>query len=301
MAKAKKPATDPWDVAAIEAKAGAAKVKLAREVLRKGGFGEVELRADGQGWWVVCKGLTGSYEVSVKRGPRGGIESRCTCPSSQKPCKHALALLLYLAEHPDARPEPEAAPAKPERDFETLLRAAFATPEDDTTRLVLADFLEESGQPDRAALIRVQCELARYEAKDEKWRALLATEAKLLVAVKKQLGKFPKGYQGEFVRGFLRFTDLGAGADAIPARFLRVFTDGWVEAIQMTFIMKVWVPLFRWVGTVDLTNAYLNDGDLATMVGWLDLKHPETRTQELKMSKEHDARYRVLCERFATS
>lgn len=294
MAKASKPPANPWDVAAIEAKAGAAFVKDARKVLQKGGFGTVESRADGRGWWTVCKGLTGTYEVSMKRGPRGGIEARCTCPSSRKPCKHALALLLYLAEHPEARPEPEAAPAKPALDFETLLRAAFATPDDDTTRLVLADFLEENDQPDRAALIRAGCELARYEEKDEKWRSLLATEAKRKAATLKQLGNFPNGYAGGFVRGFLRFTGMGAGADAIPARFLRVFADGWVEAIQTTYIMKAWIPLFRWVGTVDLTVAYLNDGGLATMVGWLQFGHPETRTRAVKMAPDVAARYRAL-------
>lgn len=292
--KQPKPPADPWDVQALEAKAGASFVKDARKVLQKGGFGTVEPRADGQGWWVICKGLTGTYEVSVKRGPRGGIEARCTCPSSRKPCKHALALLLYLAEHPEARPEPEPAPAKPALDFETLLRAAFAAPDDDTTRLVLADFLEENDQPDRAALIRVQCELARHEEKDEKWRALLATEAKALAAVQKRLGAFPKGYQGEFVRGFLRFTNMGAGADAIPVRFLRVFANGWVEAIQTTYVMKAWIPLFRWVGTVDLTGAYLNDGDLATLVGWLEFGHPETRTRAVKMAPGDAERYRAL-------
>lgn len=294
MAKAKKPAADPWDVAAIEAKAGAAKVKLAREVLRKGGFGKVEPRADGKGWWTVCKGLTGSYEVSVKRGPRGGIEARCTCPSSQRPCKHAMALLLYLAEHPEERPEAEAAPAKPERDFETLLRAAFAAPDDDTTRLVLADFLEESGQPDRAALIRIQCELSRRADTDEDWRSLLATEAKALAAVKKQLGKFPKGFEGEFVRGFVRFTGMGAGADAIPARFLRLFADGWVEQIQTTYFSKAYAPLYRLVGTLDLATAFLPDGDLALMVGWLEFGHPETRLRAVRLTKDRAARYRAL-------
>jgi uncharacterized protein (TIGR02996 family) len=159
-------ATDPWDVRKIEAKAPDAKsVKDARKVLEKGGFGKVEPTTDGRGWWVVCKGMTGTYEVSVRRGPRGGLDARCSCPSYKKPCKHALALLLYLAEHPEARPEAAAPAAKETADFESLLRGAFAAPEDDTARLVLADYLEESDQPDRAALIRVQCELARLPEK----------------------------------------------------------------------------------------------------------------------------------------
>lgn len=37
-------------------------------------------------------------------------------------------------------------------------------PDDDTPRLILADWLDEYGEPERAELIRVQCELARREA-----------------------------------------------------------------------------------------------------------------------------------------
>ncbi len=34
-------------------------------------------------------------------------------------------------------------------------------PDDDTPRLVYADWLDDHGQPERAEFIRVQCELAR--------------------------------------------------------------------------------------------------------------------------------------------
>lgn len=44
------------------------------------------------------------------------------------------------------------------------MRAVVADPADDTTRLVYADWLDENGHPDRAALIRVQVELARIAA-----------------------------------------------------------------------------------------------------------------------------------------
>lgn len=46
-------------------------------------------------------------------------------------------------------------------EHEAFLRAIFDAPDDDTPRLVYADFLEENGQPDRAEFIRVQCELDR--------------------------------------------------------------------------------------------------------------------------------------------
>lgn len=43
---------------------------------------------------------------------------------------------------------------------EAFLRAIFDAPDDDTPRLVYADFLQENGEEDRAEFIRVQCELA---------------------------------------------------------------------------------------------------------------------------------------------
>jgi uncharacterized protein (TIGR02996 family) len=49
-------------------------------------------------------------------------------------------------------------------DWPAFLAAIIAEPHDDTPRLVAADFLEEHGEADRAAFIRVQVELARLEA-----------------------------------------------------------------------------------------------------------------------------------------
>src|SRR5215218_7287428 len=45
--------------------------------------------------------------------------------------------------------------------FVDLLAAVLASPADDAPRLVLADWLDEHGQPDRAEFIRLQCELNR--------------------------------------------------------------------------------------------------------------------------------------------
>jgi uncharacterized protein (TIGR02996 family) len=46
-------------------------------------------------------------------------------------------------------------------DHDALLRAICAYPDDDTPRLVFADFLEENGEAERAAFVRAQVELAR--------------------------------------------------------------------------------------------------------------------------------------------
>lgn len=293
--KPPKPPDDPWDVQKIEAKAPDAKsVTEARKVLAKGDFGKVEPRADGMGWWVVCKGMTGTYEVSVKRGPRGGLESRCTCPSSKRPCKHALALLLYLAEHPEARPEAEAPPAKASVDFESLLRTAFAAPDDDTARLVLADYLEENDQPDRAALIRVQCALGRRATSVEEHAQLQVEQRKLTAAAWKLVGKLPAWYTGDFRRGFLQLACAHTGADAIPARFARAFHDGWVERLTAGRVVKGLIPLFRLVGEVDVSHAYLTADELARLVEGLQFGHPETRTRFVRLPANVAARYPEL-------
>ena len=51
-------------------------------------------------------------------------------------------------------------------DWPAFLATIVAEPDDDTRRLVAADFLEECGEADRAAFIRVQIELARLYASE---------------------------------------------------------------------------------------------------------------------------------------
>jgi uncharacterized protein (TIGR02996 family) len=46
-------------------------------------------------------------------------------------------------------------------DREALYRAVVATPSDDAPRLILADWLDENGEADLAAFVRIQCELVR--------------------------------------------------------------------------------------------------------------------------------------------
>jgi uncharacterized protein (TIGR02996 family) len=64
---------------------------------------------------------------------------------------------------------------------EALLSAICEDPENDTPRLVYADWLEEHGESERAELIRTQIELARG-AKGKRYTTLVAREAELLQA-----------------------------------------------------------------------------------------------------------------------
>jgi uncharacterized protein (TIGR02996 family) len=47
-----------------------------------------------------------------------------------------------------------------------LWRAVVAAPHDDAPRLVLADWLDENGRPERAEFVRLQCRLARMDEDD---------------------------------------------------------------------------------------------------------------------------------------
>jgi uncharacterized protein (TIGR02996 family) len=88
---------------------------------------------------------------------------------------------------------------------EAFLRAIFDAPDDDTPRLVYADFLQENGENDRAEFIRVQCELtARGDHWDEKCNALQVREWELLnrLQPERQFREPHEREQVQHVRGF---------------------------------------------------------------------------------------------------
>lgn len=57
-------------------------------------------------------------------------------------------------------------------DRDALLAAVRANPDDDTPRLVLADWLDDHGEPDFAAFIRLEIERDRHAFWSPEWRAL---------------------------------------------------------------------------------------------------------------------------------
>src|SRR5688500_3802818 len=97
-----------------------------------------------------------------------------------------------------------------------FLEAIRHDPDDDIPRLIYADWLEERGNP-RGELVRIQCELARLPAADERRPALQSRELLLL-------NQHAKGWAGplrawvsrwEFHRGMIETVRLPA------ERFLR--------------------------------------------------------------------------------
>src|SRR5262245_45314630 len=92
---------------------------------------------------------------------------------------------------------------------EGFLKAILASPEDDTLRLVYADWLEEHDDP-RGEFIRVQSELARLPEHEERRAELAAREQSLLQQYAAEWAKpfAPFAHSWVFRRGFVEAVNL---------------------------------------------------------------------------------------------
>ena len=122
-------------------------------------------------------------------------------------------------------------------DGDALRRAVVADPDDDTPRLIYADWLDEHGDPDRAAFIRAQVEAARAEPFGPSARAAADQADRLLTRHRASwadhLGDRVLGC--EFVRGFVGQVTVDA----------RTFPDhaGFIAAAEPVQAVRVVRPL----------------------------------------------------------
>lgn len=89
-----------------------------RKLSKKGSFSNHRKTADSTLYWAACAGSgKNPYQTSIDfSSPDGAPTCRCSCPSRQFPCKHALGLMFELlaerdfqvAEVPDALAEKRA-------------------------------------------------------------------------------------------------------------------------------------------------------------------------------------------------
>ena len=101
-------------------------------------------------------------------------------------------------------------------DRDAFLRAMQDAPEDDTPRLVYADFLEENGDTERAAFIRLQCRLVKGNMSTPEARELCCDEADLIVRHRRKwLGALAdwEGVRNWAIRrGFVERVELSVSA-----------------------------------------------------------------------------------------
>jgi uncharacterized protein (TIGR02996 family) len=99
---------------------------------------------------------------------------------------------------------------------EGFIRDILENPDDDTPRLVYADWLDDQGDVLRARFIRVQCEIASLPTTDSRLPTLREQEAELLDWHSHRWYPLPKGVvlDSEYERGFL------ARVSMLPQDFL---------------------------------------------------------------------------------
>jgi uncharacterized protein (TIGR02996 family) len=130
---------------------------------------------------------------------------------------------------------------------DALLEAVFAAPADDTPRLVYADWLDEHGEPEYAAFIRAQVELARHargaagrapakEAEQKAWRRLRRKWSDLAPTPEFVKANFSRGFPRGAAEGMWSATvDDFAGRSHLwwprhPIRRLSVYTPHYYDA-----------------------------------------------------------------------
>jgi uncharacterized protein (TIGR02996 family) len=126
---------------------------------------------------------------------------------------------------------------------DAFLQSIRDNPDDDTPRLVYADWLDEQGEADRAELIRVQCELARQTNQSEHQQRLRLREQELLAHAFSLWSRwqrlfYPPGLR--FQRGFVEELSCTVGTFCLeggpvcryqPIRKV-IFTDATISTEQ---------------------------------------------------------------------
>jgi uncharacterized protein (TIGR02996 family) len=143
-------------------------------------------------------------------------------------------------------------------DESALLAAILAHPDEDTPRLMYADWLDENRQPERAEFIRLQCAPDADEAAEERAFEL---EERNRVKWLAGLPQFP-GARWEFRRGFPEYLDISA--DLLLDRYDAFARVPWLRFLS---IHNMWNASVR-----DLCNRPWNPH-------WVELElqeHPDT-------------------------
>lgn len=147
---------------------------------------------------------------------------------------------------------------------DALIRAVLAAPEDDTPRLVFADWLDDHDQPERAEFIRLQVKVVRLP----KW----VGECKVCQATPDEDGSINHG------KGCYTQSEDGGGSEAADTNPERDELERRADALSATH-GDSWIPaglvgraMWRWergfvnsVRTLDGSDWLLHAAELLTM------------------------------------
>lgn len=150
-----------------------------------------------------------------------------------------------------------------------FLQAIRDAPEDDTPRLIYADWLHDNGEPERAEFIRVQCRLAKMEEDDPERPDLLRREYELLADHWGEWAALLVGKvrRWQFRRGFVAQVKLEAEQFQKEAKGLFDFAPIEVLDVQHPSLDEVRALLrsrhLRRITRLDLDHARLGDAGVA--------------------------------------
>jgi uncharacterized protein (TIGR02996 family) len=162
----------------------------------------------------------------------------------------------------------------PPSGYEPFLRAICENPEDDTVRLVYADWLDENGDPDRAEFIRVQVERARLREAGSDSEALKARDQELRpfsAGWLAELPQFRRTNWQRFWRGFVSGIDVN-GLTAYERYADTIFT---VTPVQFLLIAELRPAECRRFAESEhlrrLSGLTISDRSIQIGSGWNDL------------------------------
>ncbi len=183
-------------------------------------------------------------------------------------------------------------------ELDALVRACFATPKANLPRLVLADYLDEQGENDRATILRIQCELPPPKEKSDKPKIARGTVKPLKEAIdrlKPRLAILKQaGYRFQFQRGFLSvrlssrtLRDTGTLMNQVA----ELFREGWIETVTVRGMhpgyMGELLGVLRNAGVIDFeTDGYGRDVVLSVGAEFRP-DRPDSRIQRLEVSENH--------------
>jgi uncharacterized protein (TIGR02996 family) len=187
-----------------------------------------------------------------------------------------------------------------------FIRAILDEPDDDTTRLVFADWLEEHGQADRAEWVRASCQRAKVRYDHPSFREVVLLERECFQRCRPPWWQEVTGVLQQQDRGMFRF-EIGSKTAATRLGKVRWLGDalagGWLEGISIRWcdgslarVLAKWNGAAREVPLFVRPAPQIGDEGLAFYLDvphlWgLDLPaHAMRNPSVLRLGQRHDLR-----------